>query len=267
MFTELLSPALGHPLATLSLWRLQLEPGDSLTTVLPPGTEWCLYRLTGYLEVSVDEKPPLAMPARHTVTKGQPCVVRVDSGAAGVQVHCGMTDESPFAMPADCLIAQLTYTPHPVSVSHCLVQHRDATRHDVGQDAYQRTVWEVHQRDHWQIYCGETLNPPGQWSSWPAHANPRDEERLRNKEASWQECFFVVTPGYGLMRLEGYYHDGTSVHATRRVDNGAALVTPLGAHPIVAAPDAWLWYAWFYTGTALTKTYNRYATDVRTYVK
>lgn len=265
MLTALLSSDLGYDLDTLSLWRLQLEPGAIWTHTLAPGTEWCVYRMTGALDTKIRPDICCSLRGRRSVRQGKPAVLRIDSGATPLVVDISVAN-NPDTLPVDCLIAALEYQPHP-QAKHKVSYHDGACCHHVGEGVYQRTVWEVPQPHPWQISCGETFNPPGHWSSWPAHANPQDEERLHNKAVTWQECFFVVTPGYGLMRLDGYYHDGTPVHDIRRVDNGEALVTPLGAHPIVAAPDAWLWYAWFYCGNALQKTYNRWATDVRTYVK
>lgn len=138
------------------------------------------------------------------------------------------------------------------------------TPHSVGRGTHKRTVFVPKDPPPpFQIYGGETLNIDGGWSSWPAHASGDD---LGNW-SQWQEVFFVITPGYGILSLDGVYHDGTRVNGTQIVKNGDAIVTPLGSHPIVASPGSWLWYAWFYTGDALKKTYNQWATDLGTYVK
>jgi 5-deoxy-D-glucuronate isomerase len=94
---------------------------------------------------------------------------------------------------------------------------------------------------------------------------------------TWEEVFFcLIEPeralipkgmGFAMMRMDGVFYDGKHVNESRLIHNGDALVTPLGSHPIVVAPNHRLWYFWGYYGNALAKTYNVWADDVGTYVK
>jgi 5-deoxy-glucuronate isomerase len=131
--------------------------------------------------------------------------------------------------------------------------------HRVGEGAWRREVRVFPTPEGYRLDCGETVNPPGHWSSWPRH------QPINATTHDHQEVFFVITPGWGLVRRQGWYATPGDVDDVRLVQNGDALVMPLGSHPIVASPESWLFYWWCYESTALKKTYNAFATDVQTY--
>lgn len=246
------------PLSTLSLYRLRLSvSGESLAIIDLRHHELLLYPLIG--AVAVDG---IKLKSRKAVTQHPRSALRVHVGGVGHKLIIELKSGT-----ADVLIAARDASTggddDPGDGPQYL--HIDTIMpYAVGNGTHRRTVRVIDGPPApFKIYGGETLNIPGGWSSWPAHANQED---LR-KWDDWQETFFVVTPGYGLLHLDGTYHDGTYVSGTQIVHNGDAIVTPLGSHPIVASPGAWLWYAWFYTGGALKKTYNQWATDLGTYVK
>lgn len=148
-----------------------------------------------------------------------------------------------------------------------LIQSWDIRTHIVGKNTtHERKVTEVQPPHGYRIQCGETLNIPGGWSSFPAHADP---ETAKARYDEHEEIFFVVTPGMGYMILDGYWNDGSRAQGIREARNGEAFATPLGSHPIVFSPGDWGWYFWCYLSTAITKTYNQYADEcgLREYVQ
>ncbi|HXH10773.1 MAG TPA: 5-deoxy-glucuronate isomerase [Alphaproteobacteria bacterium] len=247
------------PLSTLALYRLRMSlGGKSLASIDAHQHELLIYPLIG--SVCVDG---ISIGGRTSVTRSPRGAMRVYAGGVGhyLTIECK-------TRTADILVAARDVLPDELSVDsgdapQCLVIDT-ITPHTVGEGTHRRTVRVIDDPPApFQIYGGETINIPGGWSSWPAHASKEDLQ----KWSDWQEVFFVVTPGYGTIHLDGIYHDGTCASGTQTVRNGDAIVTPLGCHPIVASPGDWLWYAWFYTGGALKKTYNQWATDLGTYVK
>jgi 5-deoxy-D-glucuronate isomerase len=152
-----------------------------------------------------------------------------------------------------------------------------ARQERIGETPYYRSVRHLERPLGFFIDAGETRNKPGQWSSWPSHANMDDLKRLAEEKVTWEEAFFCITAPvvptvpdkevYGLMLREGLSASGKEVNDVIKITNSHALFTPLGSHPIVASPVTNLFYIWSYFGTALEKQYNRSATDTGTYVK
>lgn len=106
------------------------------------------------------------------------------------------------------------------------------------------------------LRCGETVNRPGGWSSWPPHAFDHDATTQ-----GFEEVFFVFTDpkdSYALITRKGSGYDDVV-----KVSSGTRVDVPLGEHPIVAAPETRLIYAWFYVGA--DKRYAQWAEDMGTY--
>jgi 5-deoxy-glucuronate isomerase len=89
------------------------------------------------------------------------------------------------------------------------------------------------------LIVGETLNPPGLWSSYPPHRHEHEEIYLYR---------FDPPDGFGLqMRSE---HDGDE-HAVVVRDGRIERITS-GWHPVVAAPGSTMYYLWALAGTTDT---------------
>jgi 5-deoxy-glucuronate isomerase len=94
-----------------------------------------------------------------------------------------------------------------------------------------------------RLLAGETLNPPGAWSSYPPHKHdthrPPDEARLE------EVYLFRLRPagGFGVQML--YDQDGERAFM---VHDGDVAVIRSGYHPVVAAPGYELYYFWVLAG-------------------
>jgi 5-deoxy-glucuronate isomerase len=86
------------------------------------------------------------------------------------------------------------------------------------------------------LICGETLNPPGGWSSWPPHRHEHQELYLYR---------FSSADGFGV-----HLHDADATV----VRDGAAEYIESGYHPVVAAPASAMYYLWALAGRAPTLT-------------
>ena len=254
--TILLSPE-NSPLRTLTLARLQLDQDEPTCTLTTQGEELCLYSLIGTVHLSEmvdgDVQDWGTLGGRRAVRDPRVEVFRFPAGSPRV-LSLELVDYS-----ADLLLAS---TPGSYS-EPLLIPHRATSwNHAVGEGTHQREVREVITPPGYQIHTGETISQSS-WSSWPSHATPDEVARY----AEHEEVFWITTPVYGLMRLDGKYSTGAKAHGIIEVHNNDAIVTPLGSHEIVFSPGAWGVYVWFYK-SFLQKTYNKWAhEDVKTYVK
>ena len=102
------------------------------------------------------------------------------------------------------------------------------------------------------LIVGETLNPPGGWSSWPPHRHEHEECYLYR---------FEPPNGFGV-------HVGFDDTEADRVDepvivrDGDIERIVTGWHPVVAAPGATMYYLWALAGasdTLDTRTHAEYS--------
>ena len=115
-----------------------------------------------------------------------------------------------------------------------------------GRDSFRRDVHDLFVDDaHAQrLMVGETLNPPGHWSSYPPHKHDGGDGEPRLEEL----YYFRVDPphGFGVQAL--YAAGGETVaHVVR---DGDAVLIPSGYHPVAAAPGYRLYYLWALAGEA-----------------
>jgi 5-deoxy-glucuronate isomerase len=85
-----------------------------------------------------------------------------------------------------------------------------------------------------ELIVGETLNPPGGWSSYPPHRHDHEELYLYR---------FDPPTGFG---VHVSYDDATD--AARVVRDGSIERITDGYHPVVAAPAAAMYYLWALAG-------------------
>jgi 5-deoxy-glucuronate isomerase len=116
---------------------------------------------------------------------------------------------------------------------------------DVGKGNWSRTVRTILGPEHaaGRLLLGETINPPGNWSSYPPHKHdreaPPDEVRLE------EVYFFKVDPPEGFGVQVRYDDAGTEAFTVR---DGDSAVIRSGYHPVVAAPGYALYYLWIMAG-------------------
>jgi 5-deoxy-glucuronate isomerase len=99
------------------------------------------------------------------------------------------------------------------------------------------------------LIVGETLNPPGGWSSYPPHRHEHEEIYLYR---------FDPSDGFGLqMRSESDDDERAVVVRDGRIERITS-----GWHPVVAAPGFTMYYLWALAGADVleTETDTRYAT-------
>jgi 5-deoxy-glucuronate isomerase len=98
------------------------------------------------------------------------------------------------------------------------------------------------------LIVGETLNPPGGWSSWPPHRHAHEEIYL-----------YRFDPEHGFGVHAGFDDDGDHPVIVR--DGNIERITT-GWHPVVAAPGFTMYYLWALAGdedTPDTKLHPAYS--------
>lgn len=130
-----------------------------------------------------------------------------------------------------------------------LVKPEDVVEKSVGAWNWSREVYTSigDNVEAQRLIVGETINPPGNWSSSPPHKH--DEKSLR--EAPLEEVYFYkVKPvqGFGLQRIYTTSEAEEPFDEVYVVENNDTVVLPRGYHPVVAAPGYQLYYLWVLAG-------------------
>jgi 5-deoxy-glucuronate isomerase len=124
-----------------------------------------------------------------------------------------------------------------------VVETRDIRPEDVvvehrGDGATARTVRTY--VDEGPLICGETINPPGGWSSWPPHRHEHEEIYLYR---------FSSPDGFGVQMV--YERDPGEPSIVR---DGHVERIRGTYHPVVASPKSSMLYVWALAGESMTLT-------------
>jgi len=160
----------------------------------------------------------------------------------------------------DCLIPRVKVE-NISSTKTTLIKSENVEVYEIGEGNYKRKVRVMlgGNGPAARLRGGETINEPGQWSSWPRHSFDNQSE-LANQFEEFFMYFTLPKEGYALQRCDGHFVDEEFREQTMLVRNGDYAVLPLGDHPIVAAPDSKVLYVWFYI-SPIPKIYPKWAED------
>ena len=239
-FTEILSPA-NSPLTYLGMGIVRLLGHETYQTNLNEN-EGCLNILGGSCTVSIRSKSGDAtyveIGQRANVFAGKPFMVYLPLGSAiKITAH------------SDTVEAALITCKAEIGFEPRLIYPDETESKVVGKDNWQRNVLtSVGENVHAQrLLVGETINPPGNWSSSPPHKHDVDAP----PEAKMEEIYHYRTnpiQGYGIQRIYTPTTDQYPFDSTYVVKNGDSVVIPRGYHPVVAAPGYQLYYLWALAG-------------------
>jgi 5-deoxy-glucuronate isomerase len=132
-----------------------------------------------------------------------------------------------------------------------------------GQGNFARQVRDIlpEHRPGTRLLVGETINPPGNWSSAPPHKHDRNAPPA---ELAMEEVYlFRVDPPQGF-GLQLSYHADPPAEAAYPVRDLDVVAIPAGYHPVVAGPGYGLYYLWGLAGSA--RTLRWYADPVHAWV-
>jgi 5-deoxy-glucuronate isomerase len=142
-----------------------------------------------------------------------------------------------------------------------LLEGLSVTSKQVGRENWQRTVFTALGEDvpAERLLAGETLNPPGNWSSFPPHKHDRSDPP---HEVLLEEVYyFHIKPaqGFGFIWTYSAPGDPEGFSNVFVVEDGDTVLLPRGYHPVVAAPGYELHYTWVLAGEQ--RTYGAWADD------
>lgn len=131
----------------------------------------------------------------------------------------------------------------------------------VGRDNWQRTVYSALSANvpAERLLAGETLNPPGNWSSYPPHKHDRSNPP---QEAVMEEIYYFrcrPAQGFGFIWTYTASGDAEGFSTAYAVHDGDTVLLPRGYHPVVAAPGYELHYTWVLAGEE--RRYGAWADD------
>ena len=177
----------------------------------------------------------LRLPSRRSVFTESPAALYAPAGA-GLELHGPLLAGVFQASAPDSGGEPYTILPHEVG----------AVRR--GRGNFSRQVRDIlpAERPAARLLAGETLNPPGNWSSSPPHKHDRHDPP---REARLEEVYlFRLHPAQGFALQHSYHAGGPS--RTFAVGDLQAVAIPAGYHPVVAAPGYDLYYLWGLAGEA-----------------
>lgn len=134
-----------------------------------------------------------------------------------------------------------------VQKTPCLITPDKVNERIVGKGNWQRSVYDIvdERVDACHLLVGETINPPGNWSSAPPHRH--DVDNLPEESNLEEAYFFRVDPpqGFGVIRV---YTDDLSLDEIYSVTNNDLVVIPEGYHPVGALAGYKVYYLWMLAG-------------------
>ncbi len=227
------------PLRYLEFNLLRLPGGESYTLTADE-RETVFYLLGGAAALTSNALPsPVTLGPRRTVFEDGPSAVYLPP-RAGARVT---------AMGAP-LEAAVVRAPSASRASAAPLTPSMLERRDVGAANWRRAVYNVVDaaRGAERLMVGETINPPGHWSSYPPH---KHDTRTPSGELPMEEVYYyLVRPagGFGLQLLYTAAGAPEPIDDVYRVEHGDLLVIPRGYHPVVAAAGYDLFYLWAMAG-------------------
>jgi 5-deoxy-glucuronate isomerase len=128
-----------------------------------------------------------------------------------------------------------------------LITPNEVKERVVGKGNWQRSVYDIVDGsvEACHLLVGETINPPGNWSSAPPHRH--DVDNLPEESDLEEAYFFRVDPpqGFGVIRV---YTDDLRLDETYSVVNDDLVLIPEGYHPVGALAGYRVYYLWMLAG-------------------
>ncbi|PYV24138.1 MAG: hypothetical protein DMG27_13705 [Acidobacteria bacterium] len=255
----------------LDFARLRLNKGEKHSRVTGP-RECVLDIFSGTASVSIESAgnadPARGSAARQAAGKKQD-FLSVGSRAdvfSGPPVMLYIPPQSTYEIASQSGGLDLGVFSAPsnaTNASPALLEGPAVVARQIGRGNWQRTVYSAlaENTPAERLLAGETLNPPGNWSSYPPHKHDRSNPP---QEAVLEEVyFFRVRPaqGYGFIWTYTAPDDPDRFSTVFVVEDGDTVLLPKGYHPVVAAPGYELHYAWVLAGEE--RRYGAWVDDPR----
>ncbi|MBO3803681.1 MAG: 5-deoxy-glucuronate isomerase [Candidatus Brockarchaeota archaeon] len=232
----------------LSFSRLALEAGSSCSGETGM-EEVAIVVLSGTCSVSAGKAEFEGVGNRPNVFSGKPFLVYLPRGTK-------YTIRASSSLDAAIVGSLSEMDAEPI-----LVRPEDAAESEVGFLNWRRRVVKAfgEERVADKLLVGETINPPGCWSSVPPHKHDRHDPP---NEFELEEIYFykLMPPqGFGLQWIYSPEGEGGRLNEAIVVEEDDLVAIPRGYHPVVAGPGYRLYYLWAMAGK--NREYGRFKVD------
>ncbi|MDQ1485137.1 MAG: 5-deoxy-glucuronate isomerase [Actinomycetota bacterium] len=215
-----------------------LPAGESLE--LTSADETLIVVLGGVLDVAIDGQSLGRAGQRANVFEGPGDAVYAAPGSSVRLTGIGDRDGG----GAGIAVATAPLADAPAGRTR-IIRPPDQRSAAIGDGNWARQVRTIlgPEHDAGRLLIGETVNPPGNWSSYPPHKH--DVHDPPNEVQLEEVYFFKLDPaaGFGVQLLYGA--DGEEAFVVRE---GDVVAIKAGYHPVVAAPGYSLYYLWVMAG-------------------
>jgi 5-deoxy-glucuronate isomerase len=248
--------------------HIKWQPGAGYTPIVKPGTmrflDFARLQLakaqhysgsTGEREYVMDifaGKASLTVAGPNGGTKNFTGIGGRASVFAGAPIMIYIPPKCSYAVSADSqsLDIGLFSAASHAELQPTVLQGSQVAKSEAGRDNWRRTVYSALGENvpAERLIAGETLNPPGNWSSYPPH---KHDQSNPPQEAVLEEIyFFRIDPpqGFGLMWTYTAPGDPEGFSTVFKIEDGDTVLLPKGYHPVVAAPGYQVHYTWVLAG-------------------
>ena len=251
-FQQIIKPGV---MRSLDFARLKLAKGEKRAA--ESGSRECVIDIfAGRISVEVESARGRQTFARAggrpDVFSGPPVMIYIPPGSRyAITAENGPADVGLFSAPSS------------IDALAAVLDGDTVVARQIGRGNWQRTVYSALDlaTPAERLLAGETLNPPGNWSSYPPHKHDRSNPP---QEAVLEEVyFFRLKPaqGYGFIWTYTAPGDPEGFSTVFVVEDGDTVLLPKGYHPVVAAPGYELHYTWVLAGEE--RRYGAWADDPR----
>jgi len=210
---------------------LRVEPGPARVVEAPASDEAVLVLLHGEIEWNG------VRATRASVFDERASAVYLPPGCS-VTVTAGQLSELALVTTVAARIAA------PPGAVPTIVGPTDVVVHDRGEPGWRRQVYDiaVDQVPARRLLVGETVNAPGEWSSFPPHKHDGGDG-----EPALEEVYYYRFDRPGGFGLQGIY-EADGAERAEFVRDGSVVGFARGYHPVAAAPGYRLYYLWALAG-------------------
>ncbi len=230
----------GDETAHINLALADLAPGQGIE--LPAGGETAVVVLSGVVDAHGADGASLGRAGgRGSVFEAPGDTVYAP---AGTDLHIEATGDGPVQLA----IASAEAEPSPDALPARVIGPGEQRIADVGEGNWSRSVRTILGPEHsaQRLLVGETINPAGNWSSYPPHRHDRHNPP---EEVDLEEVYlFKTNPAGGFGVQIRYELDGDQAEEAFLVRDDDIAVIRTGFHPVVAASGYELYYLWVMAG-------------------
>jgi 5-deoxy-glucuronate isomerase len=235
----------GEQTTHITLALADLAPGETLE--LESDGETAAVVLSGTVDATAAGTPLGTAGGRASVFEGPGDTVYAPPGAA---LRLVGLQGGPAQLAIATAAAMTTPPPGPAAElpPARIITPADQRIDEVGEGNWSRTVRTILGPEHAavRLLLGETINPPGNWSSYPPHRHDRHDPP---REVNLEEVYlFKVDPPEGFGVQIRYELDGDRAEEAFVVRNDDIAAIRGGFHPVVAASGYALYYLWVMAG-------------------